>query len=417
MSRAWLCCAFFAACTPMERTVRTERGPLLRSFTRQQVLEGGLRGEVRVDWPRLVVRVIDHDLCREISVDEYAEEVVTEKSSRAAGPALSTGSALTLGAAALFGISYALSSNPDTTVIDTAGRFGPPPRTVMQGWSVVSLALGVPALIVGLVGYLRTGEEIEQRKAEQETGQRDVECNTRPVVASLRVLSRHGEVGTVALVEGEGVLDAAVLKGPPEELAVGERAIELDEPATLTLVAFAACMELEAEGARAPESLGDGALVARVDKLKACRQVRGEALAKPLEAAEAELAKRRETGAPGAFSPGPTVSSFEAAVSAYAPRLTLKEGSADLSRLDAPELLSGQAVLIQGVVSSGIAENIGVLQLGSREVFVFIPPKRSWGGDFSNGARVEAVAVMAGWQTVGEKTLPLARLVFMRTAF
>jgi hypothetical protein len=72
---------------------------------------------------------------------------------------------------------------------------------------------------------------------------------------------------------------------------------------------------------------------------------------------------------------------------------------------------------MQGVVSSGLTENIGVLQLGEREVFVFIPPKRSWGGDFGSGARVEAVAVMAGWQTVGEKTLPLARLVFMRPAF
>jgi hypothetical protein len=111
------------------------------------------------------------------------------------------------------------------------------------------------------------------------------------------------------------------------------------------------------------------------------------------------------------------VTSFEDAVSAYAPRLVFKAGSADLSRLDAPEQLEGQAVFMQGVVSSGLAQNIGVLQLGEREVFVFIPVKRAWGGDFANGARVEAVAVMAGWQTVGEKTLPLARLVWLRAAY
>lgn len=406
-----------AACTPLERTVRTERGPLLRSFTREQVVEGAVRGEVRVSWPKLELRVVDHDLCREIAVDEYAEEVITERSSRAAGPALSTGSALTLGAAALFGISYALSATPDTSIIDTAGRFGPPPRTVLQGWSLVSLVVGVPALVVGLVGYLRTGEEIEQRKTEQETGQRDVECHTRGVSGPLRLVSRRGEVGAVLLANGDGAIDAAALKGPVEELLLGDRPVELDEPATLTLAAFSACLVVDAEGARAPESLGDGALVGRVDNLRACRQVRGDELARQLDAAEAELTKRRESGAPGAFAPGPTVTSFEAAVSAYAPRLVFKAGSADLTKLDAPELLNGQAVLLQGVVSSGLAENIGVLQLGEREVFVFIPPKRSWGGDFSNGARVEAVAVMAGWQTVGEKTLPVARLVFMRAAF
>ena len=36
-----------AACAPIEQSVRTERGPLLRSFTRPMVIEGGLRGQVQ----------------------------------------------------------------------------------------------------------------------------------------------------------------------------------------------------------------------------------------------------------------------------------------------------------------------------------------------------------------------------------
>lgn len=409
--------AVCTACAPIERTVRTERGPLLRSFSRQQVVEGGLRGQVQVAWPRLEVQVGEHDVCRELAIDEYAEERITERSAPAAGPAFSTGIATTLAAGLLLGISFLLSSAPDTTVIDTAGRFGPAPRTVMQGWSLVALGIGLPALAVGGIAMLRTGEDVEQRKVEQETGQKDVECNLRGVSGALRLVGARGDVGAVVLKDGAGSVEAGALKGLVDELVLAERPVQLDERGLLTLAAFSACLALEAEGARAPESLGEGALLARVDKLRTCRQVRPDALVEQLEAAEAEVSRRRETGAPGAFAPGPTVASFEDAVSAYAPRLSFKAGSPDLAKLDAPDALNGQAVFMKGIVSAGLAENIGVLQLGEREVFVFIPPKRAWGGDFGNGARVEAVAVMAGWQTVGEKTLPLARLVWMRPAF
>jgi hypothetical protein len=74
-------------------------------------------------------------------------------------------------------------------------------------------------------------------------------------------------------------------------------------------------------------------------------------------------------------------------------------------------------VLVQGVVVEGMTSNIGVLQVGDRALYVFLPPKRTWGFDFGNGTRVEAVVVLAGTQTVGERTLPLARAVWMRPAF
>jgi hypothetical protein len=406
-----------AACAPIEQSVRTERGPLLRSFTRPMVIEGGLRAQVQVTWPLLDVQVTEHDVCREVAVDEYAEERITEKTAPAAGASFSTGVAATLAAAAIFGISFLVSSSPDTTVIDTTGRFGPPPRTIMQGTSLIALGIGLPALAVGGIAFLRTGETIEQRRVEQETGQKDIECHARGVSGSIRLVGARGEVGVVSVSDGLGHVDAATLKGGFTELTLGERPVSLDETGLLTIDAFSACLALEAEGARAPESLGDGDLVNRADRLRRCTPVRGEVIVEQLKAVDAELSRRRETGTPGAFVRGPQVASFEEAVSAYAPRLTFKAGSPDLARLDAPETLNGQAVFMQGLVSSGLTENIGVLQLGGREVFVFIPPKRSWGGDFGSGARVEAVAVMAGWQTVGEKTLPLARLVFMRPAF
>lgn len=406
-----------AACAPIEQSVRTERGPLLRSFTRPMVIEGGLRAQVQVTWPALDVQVTEHDVCREVAIDEYAEERITEKTAPAAGASFSTGVAATLGAAALFGISFLLSNSPDTTVIDTTGRFGPAPRTVMQGSSLIALGIGLPALAVGGIAFLRTGETIEQRRVEQETGQKDVECHARGVSGAIRLVGSRGDVGAVTVTDGLGHVDGTTLKGGFTELALAERPIALDETGQQTIDAFSACLALEAEGARAPESLGDGDLVNRADRMRRCKAVRGDEIVEPLKAVDAELSRRRETGTPGAFVRGPQVASFEEAVSAYAPRLTFKAGSPDLAKLDAPDTLNGQAVFMQGFVSSGLTENIGVLQLGEREVFVFIPPKRSWGGDFGNGARVEAVAVMAGWQTVGEKTLPLARLVFMRPAF
>jgi hypothetical protein len=404
------------ACVPIERTVRTERGPLIRSFTRPSVSLGGLKGEITIAWPQLNLRVTEYDLCRETVIDEYAEERVTEKSSRAAGPALSTGIAATLLSAGLFGISYLLSSAPDTTLIDATGRFGPSPRTIMQGWSLVALAVGVPALGVGLVSWFRTGEEVEQMRVEQEASQKEAECNARAVQGSATLRGPKGTVGAIVLSDGVGAVQASGLLGTASELRLGDRDIVLDETGIRTLDGFSACVALEREANRSPSSLDEGALVARAERLAACRHIRGAEIEPMLEETNAELKRRKDSGSPGAFAPGPQVASFEEAVAAYAPRLFLKAGSADLEKLNAPDLLNGQAAYLQGIVSYGIAENIGVLQLGAREIFVFIPPRRSWGGDFGNGARVEAVAVMAGWQTVGERTLPLARLVWLRNA-
>ena len=86
--------------------------------------------------------------------------------------------------------------------------------------------------------------------------------------------------------------------------------------------------------------------------------------------------------------------------------------------LDNPESAEGRAVLLEGIVGEGITENIGIIQIGEKQVFLFIPPKRAWGNtNFPNGTRVEVVALISGRQTLGERTLPLLRAVWMRTAW
>ena len=136
-----------------------------------------------------------------------------------------------------------------------------------------------------------------------------------------------------------------------------------------------------------------------------------------MKAADAELVRRRESGSPAAWAPGTNVSTFEEAVSAYAPALKLAVNSKDLAVLDTPEAAEGKAVLLEGIVGEGITENIGIIQVGDRQVFLFIPPKRAWSGNFPNGTRIEAVALISGRQTLGDRSLPLLRAVWMRTAW
>ena len=129
------------------------------------------------------------------------------------------------------------------------------------------------------------------------------------------------------------------------------------------------------------------------------------------------ILKRREGGDLGALPVGPNVTSFEEAVSSYSPRLKLTVGSPDLAKLEQVEELVGQSAVIEGIVTDGVTPNIGVVQIGARSVFLFLPTQKAWGGDYAVGTRVEVVAVVVGTQTLGDRTLPLLRAVWMRPAF
>ena len=407
-----------AACTAVDSTTRVERGPLLRTFERPVLLEGGVTSDVRVDWPMLKLTVVGYDVCRAEQVEEYAEEKITERSSSAAGPALSTGIANTLASGVLLAVSFAVASSANTNVIDAAGNYGPSTRQYLQGASLVTLGIGVPALIVGLIARARTGEEVQAQRAEQVVSQKDARCNERPVTGPLTLVSAQGAVVATQVADGALDLDGTKLKLVPETMKFAEREVELTEDARALFSAWGACVALEQETGKALETLSETALLARAERLRECRKVRGNALEAAVKAADAELARRRESGSPAAWAPGTNVSTFEEAVSAYAPTLKLSARPRRTWRCSTPRRpRRARQVLLEGIVGEGITENIGIIQLGERQVFLFIPPKRAWSGNFPNGTRIEAVALISGRQTLGERSLPLLRAVWMRTAW
>lgn len=405
-----------ASCARVDATTRVERGPLLRTFERPVLLEGGLTSDVRVEWPWLKLTVLGYDVCRAEQVEEYAEEKITERTSSAAGPALSTGIANTLASAVLFAVSFAVPSTPNFNVIDSGGRYGPSTQQYLQGASLVTLGVGLPSLVVGVISRLSSGEEVVAQKAEQVVSQKDARCNERPATGPVALVSAQGARLPLQASDGALDVDGTKLTLVPESLRFAERDIELSEEGQVLFSAWAACVALE-QDQKTLEQLSETGLLTRAERLRDCRRVRGAALDEAVKAVDDELSRRRESGSPAAWGPGTSVSSFEEAVSAYAPALKLSPTSKDLAVLDAVEAAEGRAVLLEGIVGEGVTENIGVIQVGDRQVFLFIPPKKAWGGHFPNGTRIEAVALLAGRQTLGERTLPLLRAVWMRTAW
>jgi hypothetical protein len=409
---------YVMSCTAMDSTTRVERGPLLRTFERPVLLPGGVTSDVRVDWPLLKLTVIGYDVCRAQTVEEYAEEKITERTSNASGPAFSTGIAFTLASGILLAVSYAVSSGANTSVIDAGGNYGPSTRQFLQGASLITLGIGLPSLAVGLIARARSGEESVAQRAEQVTSQKDVRCNERPATGPLTMASAQGALLPLQVSDGALDLDGSKLTMVPESMRFGDREVELTEEAQATFAAWSACVSLEQEASKAVDTLSETGLISRAERLRECRRVRGDQLKYAVGAVDAELARRRESGSPAAWAPGTNVSTFEEAVSAYAPSLKLAPNSKDLAVLDNPESAEGRAVLLEGIVGEGITENIGIIQIGEKQVFLFIPPKRAWGNtNFPNGTRVEVVALISGRQTLGERTLPLLRAVWMRTAW
>lgn len=409
--------ALASGCARIEANTRVERGPLLRTYERPVLLEGGLTADVRAEWPLLKLTVVGYDVCRAEKVEEYAEDHITERTSSAVGPALSTGIANVLASGVLLATSFLVSAAADTNVIDGGGRYGPSTRQYLQGSSLITLGVGLPSLVVGLVTKLGTGDEVVTTRAEQVVGQKEARCNERPANGPLALVSAQGARLGFTVADGALDVDGTKLTLVPEELRFADREIELTDEARATFSSWAACVALEQDQARGLEALSETGLLARAERLRECRKTRGEAMAVLVAAADAELARRRESGSPAAWAPGTNVASFEEAVSAYAPALRLTATSRDLAVLDAPEAATGRAVLLEGVVGDALTENIGVIQIGDRQVFLFIPPKHAWTGTFPNGTRVEAVALLSGRQTVGERTLPLLRAVWMRAGW
>jgi hypothetical protein len=355
-----------AGCATTDTISRVERGPLLRSSERQSVVEGGATSDVRVEGSLLKLTVAGYDVCRSQTVEEFTEETINEGQSRTFGPALSTGMVGTVAGGVLLLTSFFVSPTPN---LDSAGNKGLSTRQTLQIIGGISLGVGIPALVVAIINKLQGDAPNKTRKVEEIADQHDTRCNERPVNGKLELFAADGASVPFHVEDGAVDIDSSKMPLVPETMRFEGRNIELSPEGRELFSSWSSQVLRRLNPADAP----------------------------PERAPRAEIEL-------------PHLKSFEAAVEKYSP-------STDLSLLANPEANQGRAILVQGIVGSGHAENIGTIQIGEREVFMFIPSDRTWEGPFAAGTRVEAVALIAGTQTLGDKTLPLLRAVWMRNAW
>jgi hypothetical protein len=417
---AWALVLVLSACVHVESTTRTERGPLLRTFHRPQVVEGGVKAQVSAQWPALTVAVSGFDTCRDLTVEEYAEERITEHTAPAAGPAFSTGITGILGGAVLLAASFIVSDTPDLTSIDGAGHFGPSPRQLARGTAYLGFGIGLPALAVGVASMIGTGVDTENLKVEQVVDQKDTTCNDRPLSGLVELLGEDGKpVASKAAVDGQVQLTGTELSGEPDAVHFFGRKVDLDETSFRVLDAFAGCVALEKSGPVPPtlDALSDADLVVLSERLHRCRVLRKGELETETRRVEDEEQRRRELGATPAWEPRIQVSSFEEAMTAYAPKVTLEPKGKELAKLDAPAALVDQPVVLKGVIVQVLPGNRALWHVGDRDVLVSLTAKGGYGGELAEGVRAEAVAVGADSQELAGKTVPFFHAVWARPAY
>lgn len=288
-----------ASVSQADETVRVERGPLLRTFERPVLVTGGVSATAQVSWPTLSLLVTGYDTCRTELVEEYAEEHIEERSSRAGGAAISAGvffAALGVGLLAAQGL---MSNVPDTSVIDGAGRYGPSQRTVGRGFAIGFFIAAVPTFAVGLWSLLRSGTQTQSVKVEQVASQKDVPCRERPLEGPVvLVLDDSTRLQGLAR-EGLVSFDASQLGGKDiGAVTFFERQVVLDDEAQATVDAFGSCAALEQPAPSATAQLPNGVLIDRLEHARSCRALRPAQMAPLLQELSAELDRRPGLQAP-----------------------------------------------------------------------------------------------------------------------
>jgi hypothetical protein len=409
--------ALTVGCAPMQSERRVERGPLLRTYSKEVPLgERTLAARVEARWPRLRVHFSTSELCRAEKHEEYVENVITERYEPSAGPAISAGAANTAVGAGLLLARPAFSDKPKTNEIDREGHYGASSQDIATVWGVVLLSLGAPALVTGIIQTLRAGEETETRKADSVVSLREEPCKTQPASGAVEFAGGPGTPPEPrALTNGALELTADELRGMSFAgfIVGGEAAAISDEDQEL-LSTFRICSRALAEPLD-PATLAQEEpehLQAMRKRVAGCKVIPEAPVEERLKALDAALAARGEKAE---STDTPSVNSFEDAVAAYKPALTFTADSTDLEKLQDPALV-GQAVLLRGVLERREEENIAVVQVGGTRVLVFVAPDRLWAEDFPRGSRVELVGVVMGRQRLGALEAPLVRAVWMRTA-
>jgi len=396
-------------CARLETTVRTERGPVLETFNRSSVEVGPVKGELSVEWPQVLVAMQAYDSCREQTFEVLNEDTVTERSSNATGASLSMGIANVLASGVLFLSSLAVSAEPNRATIDVQGRYGPSTRQYVQGAGWVTIGIGVPALTVGVISALRSGESVERQRLELLAQQHEKPCNPRPLVGPV-VLN---QLEPVMVTDGTLELSASSLSAPIDDVRFFGRTIELDEGSLATLDALNACVRFATSGAELSRQ-DEATLYARNELLIRCRAVKREVSAE-MNAISDELNARREGRS--TYRSTPRVSSFDEAMRVFTPKRVFAVGSEDLVHLSASAAISGQAVVFRGVVVGELSGDLGVLSIGETQVFVKVPAGEPWRSAFVMGARLEGVALSDDPLTIAGKIRPLLRAVWLRSAF
>ncbi len=410
--------ALTVGCAPMQAEHRTERGPLLRTYSKEVTLgDRRLEASVEARWPKLRLHFTTSEVCRTEQHEEYVENVITERYEPSAGPAISAGAANTAAGAGLLLARPLFSDEPKRNVIDREGHYGASSQDVATVWGVVLLSLGVPALATGIVQTLRAGEEKETRKADTVVSLREAPCRPQPASGTAEFAGGPGTPPEPRpLTEGTLELTADEVRGMSfTGVLVGGEPAAMSEEDQELLATFRLCsrvlMEPMEPAALANEEVEH--LQALRKQVAGCKVIPGAPVDERLKLLDAALSARGEQPEP---SEAPSVNSFEEAVAAYKPALTFTADSPNLDKLQEPESLVGQAVLLRGVLERREEQNIVVVQVGDTRVLVFVAPDRLWAQDFPRGSRVELVGVVMGRQKLGALEAPLVRAVWMRTA-
>jgi hypothetical protein len=405
--------AVLCGCIQVHTDTRVERGPTLRTYERDgATLPGGVRARAEAHWPTVSLSFVRYEKCDREQVEEYGEEHITEKTVPSAGPALASGISTSLLGVGLLLARGLFSSAPDTRTIDGGGRYGSSDRTNATVWSCVLMALGLPALTVGVVGLSQAGEETHTERVEQVVSSKQHPCREVPADGRVEWVDEKGATGKTFATAGAALtVRADDVRGVDVTAATLDgAAVSLSAEDVPAFHQFLACVQLEAANAPAPPTRRK--LGAQLELARACAEVPGG----PGTEALTRLKSALDALPPGPAEPeeAPRLQSYQDAVKAYHPELKFLVGD-DGARLAAEaDALVGQAVQMQGQVLERVESNIAVLEVCGVRVLAFLAPDAPWAADVKAGAHVELVGILQGVQELGVLRAPLVRAAWVR---